>query len=174
MNSPLENLKASGPPVPDDGLTLDAVATNCVIRPVAGLPALHDADLTVHIVGRDAQIALSKAAADLPSGRKLVLSAGLFEVPDTAPHSPPANVHFKLDGPVAAAVELLGMDRLREAAQVPFDPTTTHGQMSALVALAMPLKPDLPPGSTNYAVTVDATNFSAEHMIMGQKVEAPT
>ena len=173
VNSPLENLKASGPPVPDDGLTLDAVATNCVIRPVAGLPALHDADLTVHIVGRDAQIALSKAAADLPSGRKLVLSAGLFEVPDTAPHSPPANVHFKLDGPVAAAVELLGMDRLREAAQVPFDPATTHGQMSALVALAMPLKPDLPPGSTNYAITVDATNFSAEHMIMGQKVEAP-
>ena len=108
VNSPLENLKASGPPVPDDGLTLDALATNCVIRPVAGLPALHDADLTVHIVGRDAQIALGKAAADLPSGRKLVLSSGLFEVPDTAPHAPPARVHFKIDGPVPAAVELLG------------------------------------------------------------------
>ena len=172
VNSPLENLKASGPPVPDDGLTLDALATNCVIRPVAGLPALHDADLTVHIVGRDAQITLGKAAADLPSGRKLVLSSGLFEVPDTAPHAPPARVHFKIDGPVPAAVELLAMDRLRDAAQVPFDPTTTHGTMSALVALAMPLKPDLPPGSTNYAITVDATNFAAEHMIMGQKVEA--
>ncbi len=172
VNSPLENLKASGPPVPDDGLTLDAVASNCVIRPVAGLPALHDADITVHIVGRDAQIAVSKAAADLPSGRKLYLSSGLFEVPDTAPHAPPANVHFKLDGPVPAAVELLGLDRLRDSAQVPFDPATTHGTMSALVALAMPLKPDLPPGSTNYAITVDATNFSAEHMILGQKVEA--
>jgi hypothetical protein len=44
--------------------------------------------------------------------------------------------------------------------------------MSAQVALGMPLKPDLPPGSTNYAIAVDATNFSAEHMIMGQKVEA--
>ena len=172
VNSPLENLKASGPPVPDDGLTLEAEATNCVIRPVAGLPALHDADLTVHIVGRDAQIAISRAAADLPSGRKLFLSSGLFEVPDTAPHAPPANVHFKLDGPVPAAVELLSMDRLRDAAQVPFDPATTHGTMSALVALAMPLKPDLPPGSTNYAITVDATNFAAEHMILGQKVEA--
>ena len=172
VNAPLENLKASGPPVPDDGLTLDALATNCVIRPVAGLPALHDADLTVHIVGRDAQIALGKATADLPSGRKLVLSSGLFEVPDTAPHAPPARVHFKIDGPVPAAAELLAMDRLRDAVGVPFDPATTHGTMSALVALAMPLKPDLPPGSTNYAITVDATNFSAEHMIMGQKVEA--
>ena len=100
--------------MPDDGLTLDAVATNCVIRPVAGLPALHDADLTVHIVGRDAQIAVGKATADLPSGRKLVLSSGLFEVPDTAPHAPPARVHFKLDGPVPAAAELLAMDRLRD------------------------------------------------------------
>ena len=172
VNSPLENLKASGPPVPDDGLTVDALATNCMIRPVAGLPALHDADITVHIVGRNAQISLGKAAADLPSGRKLFLSSGLFNVPDTAPHAPPANVHFKLDGPVAAAVELLAMDRLRDAANAPFDPATTHGTLSALVSLAMPLRPDLPPGSTNYAITVDAANFSAEHMIMGQKVEA--
>ncbi len=172
VNAPLDDLRAGGPPVPDDGLTLDALATNCVIQPVAGLPALHDADLTVHIVGRDAQIALGKATSDLPSGRKLVLSSGLFEVPDTAPLSPPARVHFKIDGPVPAAVELLNMDRLRDAAQVPFDSATTHGNMSALVALAMPLKPDLPPGSTNYAITVDATNFAAEHMIMGQKVDA--
>jgi len=171
-NAPLDTLKAGGPPLPDDGLTIDALATNCVIKPVEGLPALHDADLTVHIVGRNAQIAVGKATADLASGRKLVLSSGLFEVPDTDPREPPARVHFKIDGPVPAAAELVAMDRLRDASGVPFDPATTHGTMSALVALAMPLKPDLPPGSTNYAITVDATNFSAEHMIMGQKVEA--
>ncbi len=172
VNAPFETLKASGPPLPDDGLTVDALATNCVIHPVSGIPALHDADLTVHIVGRNAQIAVGRATADLPSGRKLVLSSGLFEVPDTAPRQPPARVHFKLDGPVPAAAELLTMDRLRDASGAPFDPATTRGTMSALVALAMPLKPDLPPGSTNYAVTVDALNFSADRMIMGQKVES--
>ncbi|HUC50993.1 MAG TPA: DUF3971 domain-containing protein [Xanthobacteraceae bacterium] len=173
VNAPLNTLKASGPPLPDDGLTVDALATNCVVTPVQGLPALHDVDLTVHIVGRDAQIAVNKATADLPSGRKLVLSSGLFEVPDTAPRQPPANVHFKIDGPVPAAAELLAMDRLRDASSgVPFDPATTHGTMSALVALTMPLRPDLPPGTTLYNISVDATNFSAEKMIMGQKVEA--
>ena len=172
VNAPLDTLRASGPPIPDDGLTLDAVATNCVIRPVEGLPALRDADLNVHIVGRDAQIALGKATADLPSGRKLVMSSGLFEVPDTAPHEPPARVRFKLDGPVPAAAELLTMDRLRDVSGAPFDPATTHGTMTAQVFLGMPLKPDLPPGSTNYSITVDATNFSAEHMIMGQRVDA--
>jgi len=172
VNAPLNTLKASGPSIPDDGLSVDALATNCVIKPVQGLPALHDADLTVHIVGRNAQIALGKAAADLPSGRRLAMSSGLFEVPDTGPHEPPAHVHFKLDGPVPAAAELLATDRLRDASGVPFDAAAVHGTMSALVALAMPLKPDLPPGSTNYAINVDATNFSAEKMIMGQKVEA--
>ena len=101
------------------------------------------------------------------------MSAGAFEVPDTAPHEPPARVRFKLDGPVPAAAELLTMDRLREAAAgAPFDPATTRGTMTANVTLGLPLKADLPPGSTTYAITVDATNFSADHMIMGQKVEA--
>src|SRR5690242_3830825 len=173
VNAPFDTLKASGPPLPDDGLVVDALATNCVIHPVSGLPALHDADLTVRVLGRNAQIAVGKATADLPSGRKLVLSSGLFEVPDTAPRQPPARVHFKLDGPVPAAAELLSTERLRDAASgAPFDPATTRGNMTALVALAMPLKPDLPPGSTNYAITVDALNFSAERMIMGQKVES--
>ena len=64
------------------------------------------------------------------------------------------------------------MDRLRDVSRTPFDPSTTHGTMSAQVALAMPLKPDLPPGSTNYSIAVDATNFSAENLIMGQRLDA--
>jgi hypothetical protein len=172
VNAPFETLKASGPPVPDDGLSIDAQATNCDIQPVAGLPDLHDADLNIHIVGRDAVISVNKATADLQSGRKLILSAGQFEVPDTAPHAPPARVHFKLDGPVPAAAELLALDRLRDASGVPFDPATTRGTMSAQVQLGMPLRSDLPPGSTQYAITVDAINFSADHLVMGQKVDA--
>ena len=172
INAPFETLKADGPPVPDDGLSIDAQATNCVLQPVVGLPDLHDADLSVHIVGRDAVISVNRAVADMSSGRKLVLSSGVFEVPDTAPHEPPARVHFKLDGPVPAAAELLATDRLRDASGVPFDPATTRGTMSAQVQLSMPMKADLPPGSTQYAIAVDATNFSADRLIMGQRVDA--
>ena len=81
VNAPLNTLKASGPPLPDDGLTVDALATNCVVTPVQGLPALHDADLTVHIVGRDAQIAVGRATADMPSGRKLVCRRACLKCP---------------------------------------------------------------------------------------------
>jgi Protein of unknown function len=172
VNAPFETLMASGPPVPDDGLTIRASAINCVVRPADGLPALRDADLNVRINGRDAVVALGKATADLPSGRKLTLSSGMFEVPDTAPRAPPARVRFKVDGPVPATAELLRMDRLRDVSETPFDPASVRGTMSAFVTLGMPLKADLPPGSTNYSITVEATNFSADHLIMGQKVDA--
>jgi hypothetical protein len=172
VNAPLETLKASGPPIPDDGLSVDALATGCVIRPVDGLPALRDADLNVHIVGRNAVVSLGRATADLPSGRKLTLSSGVFEVPDTAPRAPPARVRFKLEGPTPAAAELLRMDRLRDVADAPLDPATMRGTTTAQVSLGMPLKSELPPGSITYAVSVEATNFAADRMIMGQKVEA--
>jgi len=69
VNAPFETLKDGGPPVPDNGLSIDALVNHGVLTPVGGLPALTDADLTVHIVGRDAQIWLGKATAILPSGR---------------------------------------------------------------------------------------------------------
>ena len=172
VNAPFDTLKAGGPPVPDDGLSIEVLATGCVLRPVNSLPALRDADLNVRIVGRNAVVAVSKATADLPSGRKLVLSSGAFEVPDTDVHPPQARVRFKLEGPAPAAAELLRTERLRDIADAPFDPSTIRGTVSAQVTLGMPIKADLPPGSTNYAITVDATNFSADRMIMGQKVDA--
>jgi hypothetical protein len=172
VKAPFETLKDSGPPVPDDGLTIDILGSGCVVRPIEGLPALRDADLSVHIVGRDAMVALGKATADLPSGRKLTMTAGTFEVPDTAPHQPPAKIRFKLDGPVPAAIELLRMDRLSEVSEIPFDPATTRGTMTSQVALTMPLRPDLPPGATNYTIAVEAKDFTAEHLIMGQRVDA--
>ncbi len=172
VNSPIENLKDSGPPVPDDGLSIDASAIGCVVRPVNGLPALRDADMNVHIVGRDAVVSIGKATADMPSGRKLTFTNGVFEVPDTSPHAPPARVHFKMEGPVQAAAELMRMDRLRDVSDAPFDPAAMRGNLSAQVSLGMPLKDDLPPGSTNYSVSVETTNFAADRMIMGQKVES--
>ena len=171
-NAPFDTLKAGGPPVPDDGLSIEALVTGGVLKPVDTLPALHDADLNVRVVGRSAVVSVNKATADLPSGRKLVLSSGAFEVADTNVHPPQARVHFKLDGPAPAAAEILRSERLRDIADAPFDPSTIRGMVSAQVTLGMPIKADLPPGSTNYAITVDATNFSADRMIMGQKVDA--
>jgi hypothetical protein len=173
-NAPIVAFQAGGPPIPDDGLSIEIVGSGVTVRPVAGLPPIRDADLSLRIKGRTATVTLGKGIVDVSPGRRLAISNGVFEVPNTEPHAPPARVRFKLEGAVPAAAELLALDRLREFSGAPFDPSTTRGSLSAQVNLAMPLRPDLPKGATQYTIAVDLANFSADKMMLGQKIEAQT
>ncbi len=171
-NAPISTLKSSGPPVPDDGLAIKIVGHGAEIRPVEGLPAIRDADIDVRITGRTAVINLGRGNVEMSPGRKLSITNGVFEVPDTFPKSPPAKARFRLDGSVPAAAELLAVDRLRDYSASPLDPATSRGTLTAQVTLGLPLKEDLAAGSTIYTINMDVANFAAERMVMGQKVEA--
>ena len=172
VNATLAALHPGGPPLPDEALSIDIAGTAVTLRPVAGLPAIRDADLNVRVNGRMAKVTLGKGIIDVSPGRRLALTAGVFDVPNIRMKMPPARVGFRIDGPVPAAAELLALDRLREFSGAPFDPAGTRGNLSAQVQLGLPLRPDLPPGSTDYDIAVDLTNFSAEKMVFGQKAEA--
>jgi hypothetical protein len=172
VNAPVRTLKASGPPVPDDGLSIEIVGHGTEIRPVDGLPAIRDADLNVRISGRKAVINLGRGSVEVSPGRKLAIAGGIFEVPDTAIKQPPAQVRFRLDGSVQAAAELLALERLRDHSGMPFDPAASRGTLTAQVTLGLPLKPDLAPGSSTYMVHLDVANFAAQYVAMGMKIEA--
>jgi hypothetical protein len=171
-NAPLATLKAVGPPVPDDGLAIEITGNGAEIRPVEGLPSIRDADINVRISGRNVTLNIGRGNVELSGGRKLVLTNGVFEVPDTEIKPLPARVRFRIEGPVPAAAELLALDRLREYSGAPLDPATSRGTLAAQVQLGFPLQPNLPPGSTQYAINMDVANLSAEKLVMGQKVEA--
>ncbi|HZD27160.1 MAG TPA: DUF3971 domain-containing protein, partial [Xanthobacteraceae bacterium] len=171
-NALWSTLKSTGPPVPDDGLLIQIIGNGIEIRPVEGLPAIRDADVNVHVSGRTAVINVVRGNVDISPGRKLSITNGSFEVPDTFPKAPPAKVRFRLDGSVPAAVELLNMQRLRDYSSAPVESATSRGTLTAQVTLALPLKEDLPPGSTLYTINMDVANFAADRMVMGQKVEA--
>ncbi|MDB5600002.1 MAG: hypothetical protein JWN71_2046 [Xanthobacteraceae bacterium] len=173
-NAPLSTLKADGPPIPKDGLSIEITANGTELQVIDGLPSIRDADLHVQVSARTAQIGISRATVELSSGRKLAISNGIFEVPDTHPKEPPARVRFRLDGPVPAAAELLSLDRLRDPAGASFDPATTRGTISAQIGLGMPLRNSIQRETTSYNVGADISNFVAEKMVMGQKVEATT
>ncbi len=171
-NAPMSTMKSSGPPIPDEGLAVEIVGHSAEIRPVHGLPSIRDADFNVRVTGRTATINVGRGNIDVAPGRKLSITNGVFEVPDTFPKGPPAKTRFRLDGSVQAAAELLSLDRLREHSGVPLDPATSRGTLTAQVTLGMPLKADLAPGSSTYSIAMDVTNFAAERMVMGHKVEA--
>jgi hypothetical protein len=171
-NAPMSTLRTTGPPIPDDGLSIEIIGSGAELRPVDGLPPIRDADVTLRVGGRKAVVNLSRGSVELSPGHKFAMTNGVFEVPDTFPKAPPAKARFRLDGPVQAAAELLALERLRDFSGAPLDPTTSRGTLSAQVSVALPLKDDLPPGSSIYAVNMDVANFSAERLVMGQKVEA--
>jgi Protein of unknown function len=171
-NAPVGTLKPEGPAIPDDGLAVEIVSTGTLLQPVADLPPIRDADLQVRITGRTATINLGRGTVELSPGRRLTISNGVFEVPDTFPVAPPARARFRIEGPVPAAVELLGAERLREASTTPLEPATSRGMVSAMVSLGLPLRENLPKGATSYAINMDVSNFAAERMVMGHKVEA--
>ncbi|MBX9845723.1 MAG: DUF3971 domain-containing protein [Xanthobacteraceae bacterium] len=171
-NAPFVQLHAGGPPLADEALSVEIVGSSVALRPVAGLPAIRDADLNVRVNGRMAKVTLGKGSIDVSPGRRLTMSSGVLEVPNLRTKPPPARVSFKIEGGVPAAAELLALDRLREFSGAPFDPTQVRGTLTAQVNLGLPLRPDLPPGSTDYDITVDLNNFSAEKMVFGHKAEA--
>ena len=172
VNAPVVALHPGGPPLPEDALSIEMAGTGVVIKAVDGLPPIRDADLNVRVNGRAAKVTLGKGSIDVSPGRRLTMSSGVFDVPNIRMKMPPAKVNFRMDGPVPAAAEFLALDRLRDFSGAPFDPAAVRGTLTAQVQLGLPLRPDLPPGSTDYDITVDLANFSAEKMVFGQKAEA--
>ena len=174
-NAPTDTLREGGPPIPEDGLSVDITVNNAVIQPVEGLPAIREAELVTRIKGRHVAVTVNRGIVEMESGRKLTLTNGLFEIPDTDPKSPPARARFKIEGPVQAAAELLGSEKLREAAAgAPIDPATSRGNITGQVSVGFPIMRDPPKGATQYNIALDITNFGAEKLMMGQKVEAQT
>src|SRR3979490_2957389 len=87
---------------------------------------------------------------------------------------PPARARMRIEGPVPAAAELLATDRLREASGSPLDPSGSKGAVTAQVTLGLAIDPDMPKGSVNYNVIADIANFSVDHFMMAQRIEAQT
>jgi hypothetical protein len=173
-NAPLEDFKHNGPPVPEDGLSVDIETSGTTLRPISNLPPIRDADLTVRITGRNAIINLGRGTVEAAPGRKLNIASGVFEVPDTHPKPAPARSSFRIDGGVPAAAALLASDGLRDEVGITLDPATTRGTISAQVAVKLAIAEPMPEDASSYLISADLTNFSADKMLLGQKVEANT
>ena len=90
-NAPLTSLRAAGPPVPDDGISIDLVGTGVQIQPIATLPVIRDSDLVMRVLGRHVTVTIGRGLGGLTSGRKLAVSKVWFDVAILSPRIPPPN-----------------------------------------------------------------------------------
>jgi hypothetical protein len=170
-NAPLQSFKSGGPPTPDDGFSVNIETSGTTLRPVTNLPAIRDADLAVQITGRTATINLGRGTVEI-GGRKLNVATGIFSVPNTHRERAPSRTTFRIDGTVPAAAALLASDGLRETVSITLDPNTSRGTVAAQVTVDVALEKRMPDNPSTYLVTADLTNFAADNMLFGQKVEA--
>src|SRR5438132_1049258 len=172
INSPVRNLPRKGPPIPDDGLAVNIVASGVTVRPVNGMPAVRDADLKARVTGRTATVTIGQGIADTPAGRKINISDFSFEVPDMAPKPSPSRVKFRVDCPVPAAAEILASDRISDLSGTLVDPNASKGTVAATITLGMPVTGSMTKADTTYTVTADLAGFSADKLVMNQKLES--
>src|SRR6476620_7057124 len=174
VNSPVRNLPRKGPPIPDDGLAVNIVASGVTVRPVNGMPAVRDADLRARVTGRTATVTIGQGIADTPAGRKINISDFSFEVPDMAPKPSPSKVKFRVDCPVPAAAEILASDRISDLSGTLIDPNASKGTVAATITLAMPVTGSMTKADTTYTVMADLAGFAADKLVMNQKLESNT
>jgi hypothetical protein len=174
VNSPVRNLSRKGPPIPDDGLSVNIVASGVTVHPVNEMPSVRDADLKARVTGRTATVTIGQGVADTPGGRKINISDFSFEVPDMAPKPSPSKVKFRVDCPVPAAAEILASDRISDLSGTLIDPNNSKGTVAATITLAMPVTGSLTKADTAYTVTADLGGFAADKLVMNQKLEATT
>ncbi len=171
-NAPMSNFKTDGPPTPNDGLSIDVETSNTSLRPIAGLPPIDDADLTVRVTGRTATINLGRGVVSVAPGRSLNIADGVFSVPDTHPKLAPARADFRIDGSVPAAAMLLANKVLSSNVGIKLDPSTSRGTVAANVTLNLPIGRTVPANSVRYAVKATLSSFGADKTLMGEKLES--
>ena len=171
-NAPLVNFKANGPSMLDEGLSVDIETSGTTLRPLDTLPAIRDADLTAHITGGFANVSLGRGTVEVTPGRKLNIANGVFEIPNTHLSPSPARTRFRIDGAMPAAAALLASEGLRDNVGIVIDPAASRGTVAAQVTVNLLVGRNVPKNSAIYTVTADLTNFAADKLLMGQKVEA--
>lgn len=171
-HAPFSTLRKDGPPIPDDGLSVELVASNAVLRPIDSLPMLRECDVNVRVKGRHAEVKVGRGVAELPSGRKMTLTSGSFEVPDTDPKRPPSRIKMRVEGTIDAVAELVAMDPIREPSGTLFNAGTTRGAVVGTVVVNTPVGKNIERHEVTYHVEADVTNFSAERFVRGHKAEA--
>jgi hypothetical protein len=171
-NSPLPNFRENGPPMSEDGLSIDIEGSGATLQPLTDFPAIRDADLTVHITGANARVNLGRGIVDVDSDHKLSVANGVFEIPNTHLKPAPARTTFRIDGALPAAAVLLSSKVLRDGVGMVLDPATTRGALTAQVVTDFQIGKSASNNMMTYGVNADLTSFAADRLLLNHRLEA--
>jgi hypothetical protein len=171
LNVPLESLAKPHTKLPENSIKLDIQGSSLKFTPVAGLPPITEAKATISVTGQNAQIRVTNGIIDLGRKRRLTIPEGTFDVPEHHRNPPTGIAQFRIEGTGEAVADLLSRDLLKGEAGFSLNPDTTRGNFVSSVRVEVPLKREVLRSEIRYAAEADVTNFSAENIVKGQKIE---
>src|ERR1019366_3768420 len=65
-NAPISPLRSGGPPVPDDGLSIQIVTSGATVRGFDNLPEIREADLVTRVKGHTSTVTLGRGVVEMP------------------------------------------------------------------------------------------------------------
>ncbi len=172
--APLSSIGNKDRPLPTEGAAVEVAGVNGVIRAAPGLPPLLNAALLVQATGRSAHAVATDVVMETPGGRKLSLPESVLDVPNTIMPNPTAKLSVKVEGPAAAAADMLSTPALKSPGNDPFDPGAIKGQISGTAQINLTLREPMSMKDVDYAFEADLTDFSADKIFQGQKLDDAT
>jgi hypothetical protein len=169
-NAPLPDFSPNGPPLADDGLSIEIETSGMTLAPVDKLPPIKDADLSVRITGQTAAVDVGRGTIDV-AGRRLNVAGGMFRIADTHLKPSPSHTTFRVDGTLPAVAALLSSDGLKDNVGLTLDPAGMRGAVSAEINVDLPIAKVMADNAAQYSISADLTNFGADKLLLGHKIE---
>lgn len=142
-NDVLKQMKAGGD-IPDKAVFFELRLSGLVIHHLKGLPPIHTTETTARVIGRRFIFdAPDPSRIILPSGKSATLHGGQFIVGDLRPRFPNGEIHFRGEGAVDAALELLDHQPLGYVQAVGMKTDILAGHMDASFSIGLPLLKDV-------------------------------
>lgn len=160
-----------GAGLPDGALSVVIEANQVRYLPGPGLPPLVDGVVSGKTTGRTVQLQIAKAAADLGSGRQLMLSEGSFSMAETWMQRAPARVAFRSTGPMEALMALFTFPALKDFSSGPLDPAAVKGMTDLKTVINLPLADDPKPNEVVVQSVGTLSNISSDVMLGNDKLE---
>jgi hypothetical protein len=160
-----------GAGIPDDALTVLVDASQVRFEPGPGLPPLIDARVTGKATGRAVKLAIAGATADLGNGRRLQLSEGAFEIPETWIERAPARASFRSTGSMESLAALFAFPALKDFAPGDIDPASLRGNSDLRSVVSLALVDDPRPGEVVVTSSGTLSGIASDTLLAPEKLE---
>jgi len=134
---------AEGGKVREGSLQVDLTATGLEIFYIPEMPPVQTGDAIFEIEGQRMALDVADGWIILPTGKKVMLSAGKFTVDDLRPDPQTGVIEFDARGPAHSVLELLDHEPLGYVREAGLKPGDISGKTEGHFQLVLPLKKGL-------------------------------